>query len=144
MSYHYQRSDEEPSQPPSENWESISDPNERRRIQNRQAQKRFRRWLCCEGLTSEEMLTSMLGDKIKLQKEESDRKAENQRQASSAYTPPEPGDLDVGDNLSGLPWGSLSMSHVVLKGKAKEQSSQQSSRETSVYAAASRTGGSSR
>ncbi|KAK5287561.1 hypothetical protein LTR16_003774 [Cryomyces antarcticus] len=125
MSYHYQRSDEEPSQPPSENWESISDPNERRRIQNRQAQKRFR-------------------DKIKLQKEESDRKAENQRQASSAYTPPEPGDLDVGDNLSGLPWGSLSMSHVVLKGKAKEQSSQQSSRETSVYAAASRTGGSSR
>ncbi|TKA65402.1 hypothetical protein B0A49_10681, partial [Cryomyces minteri] len=83
-------------------------------------------------------------DKTKLQKEESDRKAENQRQASSAYTPPEPGDLDVGDNLSGLPWGSLSMSHVVLKGKAKEQSSQQSSRETSVYAAASRTGGSSR
>jgi hypothetical protein len=36
------------------------------------------------------------------------------------------------------------MRHIVEAGKSKEQSSQRSSRENSVYAAASRTGGSSR
>lgn len=36
------------------------------------------------------------------------------------------------------------MKYIVESGKAKEQSSQESSRETSVYASGSRTGGSSR
>ncbi|KAF2810163.1 uncharacterized protein BDZ99DRAFT_358008, partial [Mytilinidion resinicola] len=106
-------------------WSDVKDPNERRKIQNKLAQRRFR-------------------DKVREQKEDAEREGENQRRAGSAYASPEPGDLDPGRELSGLPWGGISMRHIVETGKTKEQHSQQSSRENSVYAAASRTGGSSR
>ncbi|KAF2112449.1 hypothetical protein BDV96DRAFT_497837 [Lophiotrema nucula] len=106
-------------------WAEVQDPGERRKIQNKLAQRRFR-------------------DKVREQKEETEREVENQRRAGSAYASPEPSDLDSGRDLSGLPWGGLSMRHIVESGKSKEQNSQRSSRENSVYAAASRTGGSSR
>lgn len=109
----------------SDEWSEVKDPNERRKIQNKLAQRRFR-------------------DKVREQKEETEREMENQRQAGSSYTSPEPSEIDQGSELSGLPWGSLSMRHIVETGKSKEQNSQRSSRENSVYAAASRTGGSSR
>ncbi|KAF2831944.1 hypothetical protein CC86DRAFT_83543 [Ophiobolus disseminans] len=109
----------------SDEWSEVKDPNERRKIQNKLAQRRFR-------------------DKVKEQKEETDREVENQRRAGSAYASPEPDEIDTGQNLSGLPWGGISMKHVVATGKTKEQSSQQSSRENSVYGSASRGGGSSR
>lgn len=89
------------------------------------------------------MLTRV-GDKLKEQKEETDREIDNRRRAGSAYASPEPDDLDAGQNLSGLPWGGISMKHVVEAGKSKEQSSQQSSRDESVYGSASGRGGSSR
>ncbi|KAF2196281.1 hypothetical protein GQ43DRAFT_452468 [Delitschia confertaspora ATCC 74209] len=108
-----------------EPWSEVKDPGERRKIQNKLAQRRFR-------------------DKVRDQKEETEREAENQRRAGSAYTTPEPGDLDPGQELSGLPWGGISMKHIVETGKAKEQNSQRSSRASSAYAAASKTGGSSR
>ncbi|KAF2280948.1 uncharacterized protein EI97DRAFT_454175 [Westerdykella ornata] len=109
-----------------EEWSGVEDPSERRKIQNKLAQRRFR-------------------EKIREQKEESEREAENQRRAGNAYATPEPGDIDTGSNeLSGLPWGGVSMRHIVETGKTKDQSSRQSSRENSVYASASRTGGSSR
>jgi hypothetical protein len=109
----------------SDEWSEVKDPNERRKIQNKLAQRRFR-------------------DKVKEQKEETEREMDNQRRAGSAYASPEPGDLDSRRELSGLPWGGISMKHIVETGKTKEQNSQRSSREDSVYAAASGTGGSSR
>ncbi|KAF1996079.1 hypothetical protein P154DRAFT_444076 [Amniculicola lignicola CBS 123094] len=109
----------------SDEWAGIQDPGERRKIQNKLAQRRFR-------------------DKVREQKEETEREVENQRRAGSSYTAPEPGEIDQNRDLSGLPWGGISMRHIVETGKTKEQSSQRSSRENSVYAAASRTGGSSR
>ncbi|KAF2265615.1 hypothetical protein CC78DRAFT_543144 [Lojkania enalia] len=113
------------SKPKSDEWSDIKDPGERRKIQNKLAQRRFR-------------------DKVREQKEETEREMENQRRAGNSYATPEPSDLDQSRELSGLPWGGISMRHVVEAGKNKEQNSQRSSRENSVYAAASRTGGSSR
>lgn len=115
----------EASQAKGDEWSEVKDPSERRKIQNKLAQRRFR-------------------EKVREQKEETEREVENQKRAGSSYASPEPGDLDPGRELSGLPWGGISMRHIVEAGKTKEQNSQQSSRENSVYAAASQTGGSSR
>lgn len=86
----------------------------------------------------------VVGDKVKEQKEEADRDAENQQRAGSSYTSPDPDRIDQSQDLSGLPWGGISMKHIVESGRTREEKSQRSSRESSVYAAASRTGGSSR
>lgn len=115
----------DPTRPRSEEWSEVDDPNERRKIQNKLAQRRFR-------------------DKVREQKEDAEREADNQRRAGSSYASPEPGEIEQNHDLSGLPWGGISMKHIVEAGKTKEQNSQRSSRESSVYAAASRTGGSSR
>lgn len=85
------------------------------------------------------LLTTNAGEKVRLQQEESERRQENEKHASGSYTVPEPEDVDEGEE-SGLPWGTLSFRHVIVTGKTKEQSS----KETSRYAAASKTGGSSR
>lgn len=79
-----------------------------------------------------------VGDKARQQREETERHAENQRHAAGAYTTPEPEESDTGEE--GLPWGSISFAHAIKKGRNKEQGS----RETSINAAVSRAGGSSR
>ncbi|TKA27782.1 hypothetical protein B0A50_04883 [Salinomyces thailandicus] len=103
-----------------DDWSAVQDPNTRRKIQNRLAQRKFR-------------------EKARLQREEAERAAVNQYRASGAYVAPTPDEVDTGSE-TGLPWGSLSFRQAVAAGTVKEQSS----RETSIYAAASRTGGSSR
>ena len=75
---------------------------------------------------------------MRQQREESDRNTENQKRAGGTYTAAEPDEVDAEEE--GLPWGSISMKHVITSGRNKEQSS----RESSIYAAASKAGGSSR
>lgn len=70
---------------------------------------------------------SCTGEKTKEQKEACERDAKNQRSAGLAYTTPDPEYMDADYELSGLPWGSLSLKHVVERGNARERESQQGS-----------------
>lgn len=79
------------------------------------------------------------GEKSKQKREEAEREAENVERAGGSYTTAEPHEVQSHQE-SGLPWGGLSLDHVIATGKTKEQNS----RESSMNAAAvSRAGGGS-
>ncbi|ESZ90399.1 hypothetical protein SBOR_9210 [Sclerotinia borealis F-4128] len=93
------------SKPKQDDWSGITDLEERRRVQNRLAQKKFR-------------------DKTKADKERQDRDQENNAHAGHSYHTADPNDVYYDNaDATGSPWGSVSMKHVVSKGRAKEDAS---------------------
>jgi hypothetical protein len=72
------------------------------------------------------------GEKAREQKEASDRSAEDQRQAGGSYSAANPGDLDTGSGEEGLPWGSISLRHIVATGRSKVKDSRGDSAHTTT------------
>jgi hypothetical protein len=63
-----------------------------------------------------------------MEREDRQREAENDERARLTYSTPDPNDLEEDyDNLTGVPWGGISMKYVMNAGKAREKLSSQSS-----------------
>ncbi|KAK8135236.1 hypothetical protein PG984_003176 [Apiospora sp. TS-2023a] len=97
-----------------DDWTDVTEPVARRRIQNRNAQRKFR-------------------EKTKEQKEKSERDALNREHAGGSYQIHDSSDLTGDEEVSGLPWGGLSMRHVVARGHESESRRSGSGHEDQHY-----------
>ncbi|KAF7553638.1 hypothetical protein G7046_g7045 [Stylonectria norvegica] len=100
------------STPKDVDWTDVTDPEERRRIQNRIAQRKFR-------------------EKTRENKEKEERDSRNMEYAGNSYRIATPSDISSEQELSGLPWGSVNLRHVLSRGHEAE-SRRSSGRDTYV------------
>ena len=102
-------------------WSEVTNPEQRRRIQNRIAQRKFSEysflWIY---RVLNLVLTLFVGEKAKESKEKAARDAMNRENAGNCYRIPNSEDFSTEDNLSGLPWGSVNLSLVVARGHQAE------------------------
>jgi hypothetical protein len=75
------------------------------------------------NVTPSNKLIAIVGDKAKEAKERQEREARDKAHAGNAYNIPDPSEMGADDELSGLPWGSLSLKYVVSRGMARESES---------------------
>jgi len=75
---------------------------------------------------------TITGDKVREQKEASERSAVDQRQAGGSYSTASPDDLDTRRGEEGLPWGSISLRHIVSTGRSKDKDSRGDSTHTTT------------
>lgn len=121
-----------------DDWSEVTEPEERRRIQNRIAQRKFRKYFVLinndfpqdENSFAPGVITaanSTTGEKAREQKEREERESRNEQLAGSSYQVPVPEDFmspegggEYGDYLSGVPWGGVSIQHMVAMGHESE------------------------
>ncbi|KAM3456448.1 hypothetical protein MY3296_001727 [Beauveria thailandica] len=92
-------------------WANITDPEQRRRIQNRIAQRKFR-------------------EKARENREIKEREMRNREHAGNSYRIPSAADIAGDGALSGLPWGGVNLGHVVSRGHEAESKRSSSGRNT--------------
>ncbi|KAH8714949.1 hypothetical protein HC256_003824 [Beauveria bassiana] len=92
-------------------WADITDPEQRRRIQNRIAQRKFR-------------------EKARENREIKERQMRDLEHAGNSYRIPTATDIMGDGTVSGLPWGSVSLGHVVSRGHEAESKRSSSGRNT--------------
>ena len=92
----------------SDGWKEVTEPEERRRIQNRIAQRKFSMYPTSSfrgGVIEKVANPNPSGEKAKESRERAERDARNQAHAIGAYHIPEAEELPDEGELSRFPWG---------------------------------------